>query len=335
MWDGALMLIEYGVWISRLVVGVLFGLSAFGKVADPVGTRKAVGEFGVPIRWVAVVAWGLPALEAVVVVAVLVPCTVLPGALLALLLLLVFTAAVVRLLRRGERPACSCFGAMSAAPIGTRTVVRNGVLLVLAALVAWGAVAYPQVPRVLPTDDAVWLVVAAVLVAMLVWVWGEVHALRKRVDEQALSTLGAEGLPVGAVAPEFELLDVGGGRTTLASLLERGRQVLLVFVHPGCELCAALARELPRWQQRTVSALTIVVVGNGDAAEHAEWGREQGLAEIPVLVQQGNEAALRYRVRGTPSAVLIDAEGRVAAPVARGAIAARELIMQAKTVVRR
>lgn len=329
------MPIEYGVWISRLVVGVLFGLSAVGKLADPGGTRKAVGEFGVPVRWVAVVGWGLPALEGLVAIAVLVPWTVFPGAALALLLLVVFTLAVARLLKRGERPACSCFGAMSAEPIGARTLVRNGVLLVLVMLVAWGAVAYPRVPKVLPTDDAVWLAVAAVLVAVLAWLWGEVHALRKRVDEQALSTLGAEGLPVGAVAPEFSLLDVAGGRTSLASLLALERQVLLVFVHPGCELCAALARELPRWQERTARVLTVVVVGNGDAAEHAEWGREQGLADIPVLVQQGNEAALRYRVRGTPSAVLIDAEGRVAAPVARGAIAARELIVQAKTVVRR
>ncbi|WP_191093770.1 peroxiredoxin family protein [Nocardia colli] len=329
------MPIEYGVWISRLVVGVLFGLSAVGKLADPVGARKAVGEFGVPIRWVPAVGWGLPVLEGLVAVAVLVPWAVLPGAVLAVLLLVVFTLAVARLLKRGERPACSCFGAVSAEPIGARTLVRNGVLLVLALVVAWGAVAYPQVPGALPTDDAVWLAVAAVLVAVLTWLWGEVRTLRKRVDEQTLSTLGAEGLPVGAVAPEFELLDVAGGRTSLASLLARGRQVLLVFVHPGCELCAGLARELPRWQERTAHALTIVVVGNGDAAEHAEWGRAQGLADIPVLVQLGNEAALRYRVRGTPSAVLVDADGRVAAPVARGAIAARELIVQAKTVARR
>ncbi|MFC9434402.1 peroxiredoxin family protein [Nocardia sp. NPDC057030] len=329
------MPIEYGVWISRLVVGVLFGLSAAGKLADLVGTRKAVGEFGVPIRWVPAVGWALPVSEGLVAVAVLVPWTVVPGAVLAVLLLALFTLAVARLLRRGERPACSCFGAVSAEPIGARTLVRNGILLALVLLVAWGAIAHPQVPRALPTADAVWLAVAAVLVAALSRLWSEVRTLRKRVDQQALSTLGAEGLPVGAVAPEFELLDVAGGRTSLASLLARGRQVLLVFVHPGCELCAALARELPRWQERTAPALTIVVVGNGDAAEHAEWGRAQGLAEIPVLVQQGNEAALRYRVRGTPSAVLIDADGRVAAPVARGAIAARELIVRAKTAVRR
>lgn len=86
---------------------------------------------------------------------------------------------------------------------------------------------------------------------------------------------------MAAVAPEFELLDVAGGRTSLAALLVSGRQVLLVFVHPGCELCAALAQE-PRSRSRTAGVLTIAVVGNEDVVEHAEWGREQGLGDIPV-----------------------------------------------------
>ncbi|MFE7798471.1 peroxiredoxin family protein [Nocardia sp. NPDC057440] len=328
------MLIEYGVWVSRLVVSAVFGLSAVGKLMDRAATRKSVAEFGLPIRWAPVVAWGLPMLEAVIAVAVLPPWTAVAAAVLATLVLAVFTGAVIRLLVRGKRPACSCFGSLSDAPIGAGTVARNGMLMALAVLVGWGSLAYPQVPGGLPADNAVGLGVVAVLATLLVWMFGEVQGLRQRVDEQALSTLGAEGLPVGAVAPEFELFDVDDGRTTLESLLVHGRRVLLVFVHPSCELCAALARELPRWHSRTADALTIVVVGNGDAAEQAEWAREQGLNGIAALVQRGNEAALRYRVRGTPSAVLIDAEGHIGAPVARGAMAVRELIVSSKKVVR-
>lgn len=328
------MLIEYGVWVSRLVIGVVFGLSAWGKLSDRVGTRTAIADFGVPVRWVPSMAWALPVVEAVVAVGALPPWTAAWAALIALLLLMAFTIAIVRLLVRGKRPACSCFGALSATPIGARTVVRNGLLMVLAVIVGWGALRRPRVPADLPADNAVGLVVIAVLVALLVWLFGAVDTLRRRLDTQALSTLGAEGLPVGAVAPEFQLLDVAGDRTSLESVLAQGKNVLLVFIHPGCEMCAALARELPRWRMRTEDTLTIVIVGNGDAAEHAAWGREQELGDIPVLVQQGNEAALRYRVRGTPSAVLIGADGRIAAPVARGAMATRELIMSAKTVVR-
>ncbi|MGV9819049.1 TlpA family protein disulfide reductase [Nocardia xishanensis] len=325
------MLIEYGVWVTRLALAVVFGLSAWGKLADRAGTRQAVGDFEVPVRWVPAVAWGLPVVEAVLAVSVLLPWTAAAAAIGALLLLTVFTAVMVRLMRRGKRPACSCFGAASATPIGARSIVRNGVLMLLAAVVLWGAFARPSVPAGLPAATATGLAFFAVVCGVLTWLTGQVGALRRRLDEQALSTLGAEGLPVGSVAPEFELLDVAGDRTSLADLLAAGRAVLLVFVHPGCELCAALARELPRWRTRT--DLTMVVVGNGDPVEQAAWGVEQGLGDdIPALVQQGNEAALRYRVRGTPSAVLIDADGRVAAPVARGAIATRELIITRKSV---
>ncbi|GAB2650585.1 MauE/DoxX family redox-associated membrane protein [Nocardia goodfellowii] len=325
---------EYGVWVVRLGLAVVFGLAAWGKLADRVGARQAVVDFGVPVRWAPAVAWGLPVVEAGLAVGMLLPGTAVLAAMVAMLVLAVFTAAVARLLAQGKRPACSCFGAAGNAPISRWTIARNAALMLFALLAAVGSVGYQGVPQDLPAAHAWGMAVAAVLAAALVWMAGQVRALRRRLDEYALSTLGAEGLPPGAVAPEFELLATDGTRVTSADLLAQGRQVLLVFVHPACEMCAALARELPSWQARTSQALRIVVVGNGDLAEHAEWGRAQGLGAIAVLVQQGNEAALRYRVRGTPSAVLIDAEGRVAAPVARGAMAVRELIMRAKTVVR-
>ncbi len=163
---------------------------------------------------------------------------------------------------------------------------------------------------------------------------GQVRGLRRRVDEQAAATLGPEGVPIGAVAPDFSLRDTRGGRTSLEGLLAGGRRVLLVFVHPGCELCAALARELPRWRERTVKELTIAVITNGSVEENIAWGSEQQLGDIPLIVQEGNEASLRYRIRGTPSAVLVDADGRIAAAVARGAIAIRELLTTARAPAR-
>jgi peroxiredoxin len=309
-----------------LLVSVVFGLSAYGKLADRPAARKAVAEFGAPLRWVTAIAWALPLTEAVVAIAVLPPWTATWAAAVALLLLAVFTAAVARSLARGERPVCSCFGAMSAVPVSRWTIARNAVLLVLAALAVWGTVARPRVPAGLPGDRAAWLAVAAVLAGVLAWQGGQVRGLRRQVDEQAAATLGPEGVPVGAVAPEFSLRDTTGSRTSLEKLLADGRRVLLVFVHPGCELCTALARELPRWQERTAKELTIAVITNGSVEENIAWGREQQLGDIAVMVQEANEASLRYRIRGTPSAVLVEADGRIAAPVARGAIAARELL---------
>ncbi|HET9257870.1 MAG TPA: MauE/DoxX family redox-associated membrane protein [Pseudonocardiaceae bacterium] len=328
------MVADYGVWIARLLLCVVFGLSAWGKLTDRSGARTAVAEFGIPARYVGVVAWALPSLEVALAVGLL-PGATAPWAGLAVLLLLgVFTAAVARLLRLGRRPACSCFGSASEDPIGGATIVRNAALMAVAVVVVWGGVRRPQVPGTLPTDHAVALAVVAIIAAMLVWLIGQVRVLRRQVDRQALSTLGGEGMPIGSVAPEFELADSHGGSTSLQQLLACGTSVVLVFVHPGCDICATLAGELPRWQHRLRDQLTIAVIANGDLTENLAWGRERGLGEIPMLVQQGNEAALRYRVRGTPSAVLVDADGRIAAPVARGPIAIRELFVSARVTIR-
>lgn len=334
MCDGAVMAIDYGVWAVRLLLAGVFGLSAWGKFADLSGARKSVGDFGIPIRLVPTVAWALPVAEVVVAAGLLVPWAAPGAAALGTLLLLTFTAAILRLLRAGKHPSCSCFGAVSATPIGRGTVVRNGLLLGIALLAVAGSIARPRLPSGLPPDHAIALAAAAGFVAVLIRQAGELHVLRRRLDEQVLSTLGGEGLPPGAVAPEFELLAVSGGRVGLTELLATGRSLLLVFIHPACEMCAALSRELPRWHLRAADTLTIAVVGNGELEEHARWGAAQGLSDIPVLVQQGNEAALRYRVRGTPSGVLIGPDGRVAAPVARGAMAIRDLIIQAKRTER-
>jgi hypothetical protein len=53
------------------------------------------------------------------------------GFVLAATLLVVFTAAIVAVLRRGTIASCPCFGA-SAAPFGRRHLVRNGALLAVA-----------------------------------------------------------------------------------------------------------------------------------------------------------------------------------------------------------
>jgi uncharacterized membrane protein YphA (DoxX/SURF4 family)/peroxiredoxin len=325
---------DYGVWIARLLLCVVFGLSAWGKFTDRSGARKALAEFGVPARYVGVVAWALPLLEAALALGLL-PSVMAPWAGLAgLLLLSVFTAAVVLLLGLGRRPACSCFGLASEDPIGGATIARNAALMVVAVVVVWGGLRRPQVPGTLPTDHTIGLAVVAIIAAMLVWLIGQVRMLRRQVDRQALSTLGAEGMPAGSVAPEFELADSHGGTTGLQQLLARGTSVVLVFVHPGCDICAILAGELPRWQHRLRDRLTIALIANGDVTENLAWGRERGIGKIPMLVQQGNEVALRYRVRGTPSAVLVDADGRIVAPVARGPIAIRELFVSARTTTR-
>jgi Thioredoxin-like domain len=139
-----------------------------------------------------------------------------------------------------------------------------------------------------------------------------VRALRRQLEEIRASQPRTEGLPVGAAAPEFNLPGINGSRGTLDGLVEAGRPVALVFLHPDCGPCQGLARELFRWRKQTNGTLTLMPIGSGDLAANIAWARKFDLGEM--LVQDGAEVAARYRLRGTPTAVLIDTRGRIAAP---------------------
>lgn len=123
------------VLVARILVAVVFVLSAGGKLADMAGTRTAVAGFGVPVRFVGPVAWLLPVAELVVVVTVLVPATAWLGGLGAVLLLAMFTVGIAVNLGAGRTPDCNCFGQLSRGPISTKLIVRNVILSIPAFVV--------------------------------------------------------------------------------------------------------------------------------------------------------------------------------------------------------
>jgi hypothetical protein len=85
----------------------------------------------------------------------------------------------------------------------------------------------------------------------------------------------------------------------------------------------ALIPRLAEWQRRGAEALTVAVVTPGDASENASWAREHDLRL--VVLQPGDALSRLYGVRATPSALLVDAAGRIASPIAEGSDAIVEL----------
>ncbi|GAB3933752.1 methylamine utilization protein MauE [Kribbella albertanoniae] len=125
-----------------LCLAFVFGQSAASKTGS-----KAFRDFAGSAGPLEILPTGLrvPAAAGVVVAEVTLTVALLVGAffslrfvatagfLLAVLLLLAFTAAIVVTLRRGIRKPCKCFGAATT-PLGRAHVVRN--VLLLAAAVA-------------------------------------------------------------------------------------------------------------------------------------------------------------------------------------------------------
>jgi hypothetical protein len=89
-------------------------------------------EFGLPNRLAPALALAVPGTELLVAIALFVPASAYAGSAGALLLILVFTAAIAANLVRGHAPSCRCFGQLQAKPAGWSTVARNGLLAALA-----------------------------------------------------------------------------------------------------------------------------------------------------------------------------------------------------------
>jgi thiol-disulfide isomerase/thioredoxin len=176
--------------------------------------------------------------------------------------------------------------------------------------------------------------------------WFLVHVLRQNgrllVRVEALETsLGvngagvpfgngtqqASGLPVGSEAPRFSLEGLHGETPTLESLRSSGNPVMLLFTDPGCGPCNAMLPEVGRWQEEHAHKLTVSLISRGEVQENKTKAQEHALKN--VVLQKGWEVSESYEVRGTPSAVLISADGKVASPVAGGAEGIRGLLSYA------
>lgn len=325
--------------VAQLLLAAVFAVAGAAKLADRDGSRRAALEFGVPPRVAGPLALALPIAELAVAVALLVTETAAYGALGAFTLLSGFSLAIGYNVARGRSPECHCFGQLHSAPAGARTLARNGGLAVLAgfaAAVSWsgsrpGAVAWlGDLGGTMVGLLAAGTIVAAIVAAGL---WGALNGLRARgrllvsMDLERAADEPPPGLPAGTQAPAFDLPSVGGGTVALGDLLASENPLLLVFAEPGCGPCRALMPDVAVWQRDLADRLTVAVIEGGDLSGASRVARRN---RLNIVLAGGEEGVARaYAAHATPSAVLIDAGGTVAAPLARGSDAIHALVGRA------
>ena len=122
-------------------------------------------------------------------------------------------------------------------------------------------------------------------------------------------------LRIGDGIPSIELPAIGGELADLANV--RGAETVLLFWSPTCGYCLRMLNDLKAWEaNRSAGSARLVVISTGTA----EMTRAHGFRS-PVVLDQGQGIGRRFGTRGTPAAIRIDAQGRVASPVASGATA--------------
>jgi peroxiredoxin len=333
------------VGVARLVLVAVFAVAGWAKLSDRGGTRRAVREFGVPDALATPVTFLLPLAELIVAALLLFSGTAVIGAIGAAVLLGLFIVAIAVSLARGRRPDCHCFGQVHSEPVGPATLARNAVLIgVAVVIIADGTGGTNFWDWFADLNTAGWIavvaaVVGAVALGVLAWLVVNLIAqqgrLLNRIDtleaalgiEPELAGAPQGGLPVGTVAPEFDLESTAGDRVSLSSLIDEGSPVLLLFTTPDCGPCNVLMPEVAEWDQQYGGALTVAVIGAGDADRNREKAAEHGLDRI--LLQERDEVFNAYAFLGTPSAVIVSTEGKIASALVAGADAVRALAGQA------
>ncbi len=129
-------------------------------------------------------------------------------------------------------------------------------------------------------------------------------------------TQGREDEPLAVPAPESErrpapdiVAPVVDG-ADFASDGWRGRRTALLFVAPDCVSCKLTLPQLSALRHKVAG--NVVVVCRSPRGRCAQMAEEYGL-DVPVLVDPDDSVSGAFGVDIAPTAVLIDAEGRIEA----------------------
>lgn len=158
---------------------------------------------------------------------------------------------------------------------------------------------------------------AVLALALLLWALSrQVGVLFERVAPMGALVTEA-GPAVGEASPRFALQGIQSEPVTIGTPGER--PTLLFFLSPSCPVCKKLIPVLKSLQKDERRSLAVVLASDGEAAEHLAFVQQQGLQALPYVLS--TELGMAYRVSRLPYAVLLSAQGTVAA---KGLVNSRE-----------
>ncbi|GAA1916985.1 MauE/DoxX family redox-associated membrane protein [Nocardioides hwasunensis] len=290
-----------------LTLVAVLATSGVAKLRDRQATRDAFDALRVPgVVPADTAAAALPWVELVLAVLLLAAPSrwLVPVAVVALALMLAYTALIARALGFDEPVTCSCFGSIGRHDVDRTTLGRNALLTLLAAVVVWFALDGGSVASAATDLDAAgwWTLVAAAAAAAVATL---VLGGASEVADDVLEDYERDRIPYG-------VLHLSDGRSANLWELTSTQARLLVVLKAGCGPCVRTAEKLDDLAARLAPAVGVVAVYPDEAAaagatEHA-----------PALSSWDPDDNVRRGFSvGTPAAILLGADGFLAGgPVA-------------------
>ncbi len=299
-------------------------VSAVGKLRAPERARDAFTAMGVPL-WLnrPLVARAHPWAE--IVLALLLLAVTGPAgvavATAALLLMLVYVVLVVRALRSPVDVDCACFGSLGSERVTGLTVWRNVWLSALAGVTlccSFGDRSVLGRVGALGNGELWWLVAAAaaaLTVALVlhsaphaepdVEIWGESE------DQSGYVRSRTPAVPV----------TLADGTTTNLRRLSKERAQLLVYVSEGCGSCQDIIAAVPQWQRELPQIdVRFIVAVSPEITRLTSRDKPLSIHDTERLVWDS------FGMGGTPSAVLLGADGLLAGGPVVGRLAVPEFV---------
>jgi len=339
---------EIVLLLVRILLAGIFALAGVAKFIDLKGSEKAFQDFGVPKSLAMPGAVALSVAEIAIAALLLFVETSWFGAVAALALLLLFIGQMIYQLARGNAPDCHCFGQLHSEPVSPISILRNVLFAVPAGYLVFSGRAGQGVGFSDPRLDVMQLLFGVTIVSLLMaaifylrTISAKQDNILKQIEVMELVARDGgsvereelshphEGLPIGAVVPDLTMQDLTGANVSLADVRADGLPVLFMFVSSTCSPCKSLVPEFEQWQQELKGKVRFVFVSSGKLSDNADkFGDE---LSKHLIVEETRAFADLMKAKWTPTAILMDANGRVASHASAGDTAIRTLVEHIKS----
>lgn len=324
---------------AQVLLSLTLLASGLAKLGDRDAIEDAMRSLRLPARALhPLAAAALPGAEIALAILAWVPVVALQVVVggLALALVVAYLVIIARALGFAETVTCSCFGTLASPTVSQTTLARNIVLVVLAGIALGSALAGVTARAVLESPGALAAWSAAIAAGVLLTAL-TLGATRDRAAG-APSDAGGVRAELGPDAgdDDEEELDYlrtptphaivrhrDGGLQSLHALTA-GRAVLLVWVSPGCGPCERVLDRLASWRRDLAPLVDVRAVLHLDVTTLDEAVLTR-VGEDPIQDLHGTLAGA-LAAHGSPSAVLLGADGMLAGGPVAGAGHVTELV---------
>ncbi len=122
------------------------------------------------------------------------------------------------------------------------------------------------------------------------------------------SVSGKTSLEEGDKAPDFKLESIEGEFISLKDF--KGRKFLLVFFNSGCGYCKVEIKDLVELYGEGKEIVAIAIWG--DKKDNLIRFAEEFGISFPILIDENNQIAHKYFIKGTPTNFVVDKNSMIA-----------------------